>query len=65
MDLSRETDPVKIERDLMRLIPEQDWINFSHAMIWHGRDTCTARKPDCPNCLVNKLCPKLGVTSTE
>ena len=54
--LTEERDPVKIEFDLMHLIPKTDWINFSHQMIWHGRRLCPARKPKCPECPLNKLC---------
>jgi endonuclease-3 len=54
--LTEESDPVKIEFDLMHLIPKADWINFSHQMIWHGRRLCPARKPKCPECPLNKLC---------
>jgi endonuclease-3 len=54
--LTEESDPVKIEFDLMHLIPKTDWINFSHQMIWHGRKLCPARKPKCPECPLNKLC---------
>ncbi|MBL0062549.1 MAG: endonuclease III [bacterium] len=54
-------DAVKIERELMLLIPQERWINFSHAMIWHGRRVCNARKPNCAECTLAKLCPKVGV----
>jgi endonuclease-3 len=54
--LTKETDPVKIEFDLMALIPKKDWIDFSHQLIWHGRRLCTARKPKCPKCPLLKLC---------
>jgi len=54
--LTQEKDPVKIEFDLMALIPKKDWIGFSHQMIWHGRRLCTARKPKCPECPLLKLC---------
>lgn len=54
--LTKETDPVKIEFDLMALIPKKDWIDFSHEMIWHGRRLCPARKPKCPECPLLKLC---------
>ncbi|MDY6987531.1 MAG: endonuclease III [Thermodesulfobacteriota bacterium] len=54
--LTREKDPVKIEFDLMALIPKEDWIAFSHQMIWHGRRLCPARKPKCPECPLLKLC---------
>ena len=56
LDLSRQTDPVKIERDLMQLIPREKWILFSHQMIRHGRGHCKARKPDCAACPLNGLC---------
>ncbi len=54
--LTRESDPVKIEFDLMALIPKKDWIAFSHQMIWHGRALCKARKPKCPECSLLDLC---------
>jgi endonuclease-3 len=55
--LSRETDPEKIERDLMRLVPRQHWTNWSHWLIWHGRRRCFARRPDCRQCEIFRLCP--------
>jgi endonuclease-3 len=61
MGLTKETDPVKIERDLMELIPKKEWIMFSHRMIFHGRQVCYARKPNCNGCALNKVCPKIGV----
>jgi endonuclease-3 len=61
MGLTTQTDAVKVEQDLMALIPQDEWIGFAHRMILHGRKTCQARKPDCPNCSVQKLCPKIGV----
>ncbi len=61
MALSDEKNPDKIERDLMALIPQEDWIHFSHAMIWHGRQICTARKAQCDECCLEDLCPKIGV----
>jgi len=57
LGFSREKTPVKIEQDLMRLIPRRRWTGFSHQLIHHGRSCCTARKPDCPSCRLNKLCP--------
>ncbi len=47
----------KIEKDLMALVPRKDWTIFSHLLIFHGRNTCTARKPNCAGCPINKLCP--------
>jgi len=58
---TRETDPVKVERDLMACVPRKDWIYFGHALIWHGRRVCFAASPNCPGCLLNKVCPKRGV----
>jgi endonuclease-3 len=55
--LTRETDAEKIERDLMKIVPRQDWAIWSHWLIWHGRRRCFARKPDCANCEVFALCP--------
>ncbi len=55
--LSRETNPDKIERNLMELVPRQDWIDIGHLLIFHGRRVCHARKPDCPHCVLNDLCP--------
>jgi endonuclease-3 len=61
LGLTRQHDPAKIEKDLMVLVPSQDWIWFSHALITHGRKVCGARKPDCPSCVVRTLCPKISV----
>ena len=55
--LSRETDPVKIEQDLMRLYPRDRWTMLSHLLISHGREVCIARRPLCERCVVNTLCP--------
>jgi endonuclease-3 len=57
LGLTKQTDPQKIERDLMKLIPRERWTDWSHWLIWHGRRRCYARKPDCSNCEVFKLCP--------
>ena len=61
LGLTKETDPVKIEQDLMPLVPQKDWTQFSHWLIWHGRRRCAARKPDCANCEIQKLCPQIGL----
>jgi endonuclease-3 len=57
LGLTESSDPVKIEQELMGLVPEGDWTIFSHLLILHGRRTCKARKPDCPNCILNDICP--------
>jgi endonuclease-3 len=59
--LTRHRAPEKIETDLMVLAPQKQWTLFSHLLIWHGRRRCFARKPDCANCEVLKLCPQIGV----
>ncbi|HEV2523405.1 MAG TPA: endonuclease III [Candidatus Acidoferrales bacterium] len=56
LDLSRNTDPKKIEQDLMRIIPQEKWILFSHQLIWHGRKVCVARKPKCAECNLESIC---------
>lgn len=61
LGLTRQTTPEKIERALMKVVPRGDWIDFSHLLIWHGRKRCTARRPDCIQCEVAGLCPKIGV----
>lgn len=57
LGLTRQTTPEKIERDLIKLIPRENWTDFSHWLIWHGRRRCTARKPDCAGCEIQPLCP--------
>jgi endonuclease-3 len=60
LGLTAETDPVKIERDLMTLIPRKDWTLFAHRLIFHGRQVCHARKPLCEGCALAPLCPRQG-----
>jgi endonuclease-3 len=55
--LTRQKDPTKIERDLMQVVPQADWIDIGHLLIHHGRAICTARKPDCGACPIQELCP--------
>ena len=57
LGLTKQKDPEKIEQDLMKLVPKEHWTNWSHWLIWHGRRRCYARKPDCANCEVFRLCP--------
>ncbi|MGO9526825.1 MAG: endonuclease III [Verrucomicrobiia bacterium] len=61
MGLTRQTTPEKIEQALMKIVPHRDWIDFSHLLIWHGRERCTARKPDCIQCEIADVCPRIGV----
>src|SRR5215204_1782377 len=61
LGLTRQEDPVKIERDLIRLVPREDWGRFPHLLIWHGRRVCIARLPLCHECVVNDLCPSSRV----
>jgi endonuclease III len=61
LGLTQSQDPVKIEQDLMKLVPEEDWTIFSHLLILHGRRVCKARKPDCPNCVLNDICPSANL----
>lgn len=57
LGLTRETNPEKVEQDLMKLVPREQWTLFSHWLIWHGRRRCLARNPDCPACELRALCP--------
>ena len=57
LGLSTEKNPDKIEKDLMDIVPKKDWLDFNYMLVNHGRKTCQARKPDCPECVLNKLCP--------
>jgi endonuclease III len=61
LGLTREEDPVKIERDLQRLVPREHWGLFPHLLIWHGRRVCLARAPRCEDCAINDLCPSSRV----
>jgi endonuclease-3 len=65
LGLTENDDPVKVEFDLMAVIPEPDWTLFSHRLIFHGRQVCFARKPNCPGCAMKRFCPKIGVTASE
>jgi len=61
LGLTRQEDPVKIERDLMRLVPREAWGVFPHLLIWHGRRVCIARRPLCEQCVLTDLCPSSRV----
>lgn len=57
LGLSRQKDPKKIEQDLIKILPQERWIGFSHQLIWHGRKLCAARKPKCDQCPLVDVCP--------
>jgi endonuclease III len=61
LGLTKQKDAVKIERDLMTQLPQREWVNFSHRLIHHGRQICTARKPHCHECVLSVVCPNIGV----
>ena len=61
LGLTKQKDPEKIEHDLVKLVPRAQWTMFSHWLIWHGRRRCYARNPDCLNCEIKALCPRVGL----
>jgi endonuclease-3 len=61
LGLTNEESAEKVEQDLMKLVPQEKWTLFSHLLIWHGRRRCFARNPDCGNCEIKSLCPRIGV----
>ena len=63
--VKNETDATKIERELARIVPPEDWTDWSHRMVWHGRRRCFARKPDCANCPLADLCPSAGKAAAK
>jgi len=65
LGLTERADPVRIERDLMAIIPQTEWVALSHRMILHGRQICLARKPWCSRCPLESFCPKVGVRSSQ
>lgn len=65
LELTQETKPEKIEKDLMKILPQDRWINFSHELIHHGRQVCIARKPRCADCTLEKLCSSSDKTWTS
>ena len=64
LGLTRQEDPVKIERDLQRVVPRPDWARFPHLLIWHGRRICDARRPLCEVCVLEDLCPSSRLRSS-
>jgi endonuclease III len=65
LGLTKHTDAGKIEKDLQDLVPKKHWIMFPHWLISHGRRVCIARKPKCSECVLNDICPRVGVTISE
>lgn len=65
LGLTKETSPVKVERDLMAAIPQNEWKSIGDLLIWHGRRACIARKPKCSTCILADICPKRGVTVSQ
>lgn len=65
LGLTEETDPVKIEADLMQLLPSSHWTDFAHRLIWHGRRVCFAKQPDCEHCLLAPRCPSAVTVRSE
>ncbi len=61
LGLTHETDPEKIERDLMALVPRDQWTPYANRLIWHGRRVCLAKKPDCEHCALAPLCPSFAI----
>ena len=61
LGLTKNTDPVKIEQDLMKIFPQSEWGDVNHRLVWFGRDVCDARKPACEQCELSELCPRCGV----
>jgi endonuclease-3 len=61
LGLTTADDPVRIERELMEILPKKEWIDFSHRLIWHGRKICKARRPLCEICPMNDFCPRIGL----
>ena len=64
LGLTKQTDPVKIEQDLMKLIPQPQWTMLSHLLIQHGREICEARRPKCEICFLNDVCPSSGIATS-
>lgn len=65
LGLTKQTNSERIEEDLMKLVPKEEWIFFGPAVVLHGRYVCTAAKPQCDNCIISDICPKIGVTVGE
>ncbi len=65
LGLSVETDPVRVERELMEIVPRSAWVEWSHLLIWHGRAICSSRAPRCPECVLLDLCPEGQIANPQ
>lgn len=65
LGLTKNTDPVKVEKDLLKLFPQEEWGDVNHRLVWFGRDVCQARSPSCESCEFDELCPKSGVKNVS
>jgi endonuclease-3 len=63
LGLTSESDPEKIEKDLMEIVPKEKWLRFSDLLTFHGRRICKARNPKCSECVLNEICPSANITS--
>jgi endonuclease-3 len=63
LGMTTQTDPVRVEAELVKLIPRSEWVDFSHRLIEHGRGLCNARKPNCRECFLLKICPRVGLAT--
>jgi endonuclease-3 len=63
LGLTTADDPVRIERELIEILPKKEWIDYSHRLIWHGRKICKARRPLCEECTMKGFCPRIGLES--
>jgi endonuclease-3 len=64
LGLTEEKDPIRVEQELMSQLPKKNWIQYSHQIIFHGRRVCKARNPQCDDCVLADICPRLGVPAT-
>jgi endonuclease-3 len=65
LGMTKERDQNRIEKDLMRVVPHDDWLEISNLFVYHGRAVCIARRPLCSRCPIEKLCPKVGLRESE
>lgn len=65
LGLTKSQNPEIVERELMKILPEKEWIDFSHRIVFHGRETCIARRPQCDSCVLLKHCPRIGLPELD